>query len=494
MKAIVILMDTLNRQLLEMYDPASWVRTPNLSRLAEKCAVFDQHWSGSLPCMPARRDMFTGRLGFLERGWGGLEPFDVTLPQVLKRHRIFSHIVTDHYHYFKTGGENYCQAFSSWDLHRGQESDPWVSRVGDPASLQEPHYGRVEPQYEKNRAAFRREEDYPGPRTMSAACRWLEDNKEAESFFLMVEAFDPHEPFDCPQHYLAMYGDGYTGPRMEWPKYSRVSEPPEAIEHLRKRYAANLTMIDHWLGKLLDTMDQNGLWDDTLLIMTTDHGFLLGEHDWTGKNVMHVYNEIAHLPLMVHVPGTAVAGTRISAITQNIDIMPTILDYFGIEIPPEVRGKSWLPLLDGTARTLRDCALYGMFGMTVNITDGAYTYLRAPVREDNVPCYAYTAMPTTFGSFLGASVPEQIETGRFLSYTAFPVYRIPVSQAGSPFKIAQHGQRSLLYHIEADYRQAAPVEDEERIRSYTELLIRAMELEQAPEEQYERLGLKPDNR
>jgi hypothetical protein len=261
------------------------------------------------------------------------------------------------------------------------------------------------------------------------------------------------------------------------------------MEHLQKRYAANLSMIDHWLGKLLDVMDKNHLWDDTLLIMTTDHGFLLGEHDWTGKNVMHVYNEIAHLPLMIHLPGVVPDKKRISAITQNIDLMPTLLDYFGIVIPPTVRGCSLLGLINGTENKIRDYALYGTFGSTVNITDGKYTYLRAPIREDNHPCYTYTAMPTTFGSFLGVQIPGQIEVGRYLSHTAFPVYRIPVSQAGVPFKMAQHGQLSLLYDIESDYKQLEPIEDEDLVNQYKELLIQAMELEKAPDEQYVRLGL-----
>ncbi|MGI2295996.1 sulfatase [Paenibacillus sp. GXUN7292] len=490
MKAIVVLLDTLNRHMLESYNPAAWAKAPNLARLAEKCTVFNNHWSGSLPCMPARRDLLTGRLSFLERGWGGIEPFDVTLPQVLRSHGIFSHIVTDHYHYFKTGGENYCQSFSSWDLHRGQESDPFVSRVNLPANMPQAYYGRVVPQYENNRSIIKNEEDYPGPKTMQAACQWLEDNEEAESFFLMVEAFDPHEPFDCPQHYLDLYQDDYDGPPFNWPKYGKAEEPPEALEHLRKRYAANLTMIDHWLGKLLKVMDEQRLWEDTLFILTTDHGFLLGEHDWTGKNIMHVYNELAHLPLMIHMPGLEPSEKRVESITQNIDLMPTILDYFGVDIPPVVRGRSLLELLKGKESAIRNYALYGMYGMTVNITDGVYTYLRAPVREDNTPCYTYTAIPTTFGSYLGAGYEKHIETGRFLPYTEYPVFRIPISQPGVPFRIAQHGQQSLLYHIALDYGQQMPVEDFEKIAFYKALLIQAMENEQAPQEQYSRLGLK----
>ncbi len=107
MKTILVLMDTLNRRMLDIYNPDTVVKTPNLARLAEKSVVFEQHWSGSLPCMPARKDLLTGRMDFLERGWGGLEPFNETFPEILSKHGIYTHIVTDHYHYFATGGENY---------------------------------------------------------------------------------------------------------------------------------------------------------------------------------------------------------------------------------------------------------------------------------------------------------------------------------------------------------------------------------------------------
>ncbi|WP_372630642.1 sulfatase [Cohnella sp.] len=488
MKAIVVLLDTLNRRMLQAYNPDTFVKAPNLARLAEKCVVFDQHWAGSLPCMPARRDILTGRPDFLERGWGGLEPFDETLPEKLREGRIFSHIVTDHYHYFGTGGENYCQAFDSWDLHRGQESDPWISRVR-PQNPAEEIYGQTRPQYEKNRTVWREEADYPGPRTMQAACRWLEDNREADRFFLMVEAFDPHEPFDTPQTYLDLYGDDYTGPRYTWPRYGRATDSPEAALHLQRRYAAKVTMIDRWLGELLDKMDELGMWDDTLVVLTTDHGFLLGEHGMTGKNVMHVYNEIAHLPLMLHVPGVPAEGRRIGALTQNMDLMPTLLDYFGLDIPSRVRGRSLLPIARGEKKRLRDYALFGMFGMTVNLTDGRYTYLRAPVREDNTPCYAYTAMPTKFKGYYGKEDPAGIETGRFLPYTEYPVFRFPVSREGTPYSLLEHVRESRLYDMDTDYGQQAPIADAGLEAGYAWKLAQAMKDCEAPVEQFERLGL-----
>ncbi|WP_163537978.1 sulfatase [Gracilibacillus sp. YIM 98692] len=488
MKAIVILLDTLNRHMLETYNDQAWTKTPNISRLAKKSFVFDNHWAGSLPCMPARRDFMTGRMDFLERGWGGLEPFDITLTKQLREKVIFSHIVTDHYHYFSTGGENYCQSFHTWDFHRGQEGDPWVSKVQSP-DLPDEFLGRALDQHEKNQSKFLEEKDYPGPKTIQAACNWLKENESADDYFLMVEAFDPHEPFDCPDDYLDLYQDQYEGPRFNWPKYSKVNEPPEAMDHIQKRYAATLTMIDHWLGKLLDEMDRQNLWDDTLVLFTTDHGLLLGEHEWTGKNIMHVYNEIAHLPLMVHVPKEEGNGEHISAITQNIDLMPTILDYFNVPIPSKVQGNSLLKLIERKKEKIRDYALYGMFGMTVNITDGKYTYLRAPAREDNYPCHVYTAMPTTFRSFHGQRLIEQIEMGRFLDHTNYPVFKFPYSVKGESFQMAAHIKENHLFDIEADYEQRNPIKDEELENRYAEKLIQAMSELKAPKEQFTRLGL-----
>ncbi len=107
MKAILILSDSLNRHFLPPYGN-QWVIAPNIQRFADMSVVFDNHWIGSAPCMPARRDMLTGRLNFLERGWGGVEPFDVPFPHLLRDEAgIFCHMETDHYHYFHGGEENY---------------------------------------------------------------------------------------------------------------------------------------------------------------------------------------------------------------------------------------------------------------------------------------------------------------------------------------------------------------------------------------------------
>ncbi len=493
MKTIVVLLDSLNRHMLKLYNEHAWVKTPNIDRLAQKSIVFDNHWIGSAPCMPARRDMMTGRYSFIFKGWGGIEPFDVTLPSKLRENEIYTHIVTDHYHYFGLGGEGYCQLFNTWDLQRGQESDRWVSRVVPPA-LPESYYGQIREQYEQNRTEFIKEEDYPGPKTFSAACEWLDNNREADDFLLWVECFDPHEPFDCPKEYLDMYEDSYEGLHFNWSSYAPVTEPPEAVEHLRKLYAGLLTMTDHWLGKLLDKMDQYDLWEDTLLIFTTDHGHILGEHGFTGKNIMHLYNEIAHIPLMIHLPGSDGAGRRVNALTQNIDMMPTILDYHGIACPDDVHGLSWRDFLEGGDELKRDAVIYGIHGRAMNITDGNHTFFKSAESEDNYPCYSYTAMPVTHKKYLGLDIAGEIEMGRFLPNTNYPVYKIP--KDGTSKKkvkgrnyIGQHIKDTLLFDLTGDYSQENPIKDKELEEKFKKMMKQILIKTEAPKEQFKRLGL-----
>ncbi len=498
MKAIIFLFDTLNRRHLPSCGN-DWVHAPNFTRFAERSVIFDNHWVGSAPCVPARRDLFTGRLNFLERNWGPIEPFDYTLPQALRRHGIFTHMVTDHYHYLRIGGENYCQQFDTWDCIRGQENDPWVSRVKkDELPL---HLGKFTSQYGLNRTKFRHEQDYPGPLTLQAAAEWLENNREADNYLLWVEVFDPHEPFDSPAEYLAQYDDDYSGPLYQWPEYKPVNVPSAAVEHIRKRYAALLTMTDHWFGKVLDVMDRQNVWDDTLVALTADHGYMLGEHGFMAKNYMPAYNEVFHIPLMLHLPGDRYSGSRVGALTQNIDLLPTLLEHFEIEArecPNKLHGGSWVSLVNAPSARIREYALYGYFGRDVNITDGRYTYFRAAIRASNDPLYIYTAMPTTLNQYLNNSCLSdisQIEAGRFLTWTSYPVFKIPGNivqlrdQTQTFNRRSDLLERNLLFDIVTDYAQEQPSVDEAIEAQMVQALIGTLRKHDAPEEQLERLGL-----
>ncbi len=498
MKTILIMMDTLNRHMLKSYCEKGEAITPNIDRLAARSMVFENHYIGSAPCMPARRDILTGRLNFLERGWGPIEPFDVTFPRILKQKGVFSHIVTDHCHYVETGGDGYIQQYNTWDMIRGQETDVWASQVREPEYPEE-YIGRVGRAYQCNRQRFKTDADYPTPKTFAAATQWLKDNRGADDFFLQVEVFAPHEPFDATEEFKAMYPDDFHKV-YEWPRYDTLGEDetPEALEHLRHMYCASLTMADKWLGKMLDEMDEQGVWDDTLVIFTSDHGHMLGEHNATGKNRFHAWNEMSRIPLFVHLPGDKRAGQRVQAVTQNIDIMPTLLDYYGVDWDPsKLHGRSWMPIFDGVEK-IRDYAIYGWFGKPVNITDGQYTYFRAPANGDNMPLYQYYGMPVTFMSYLGANLtPEEqgdeeiLSMGRYLPWTNMPVYRLNqgLLSKGKPRDEVPEIYENKLYDVEQDPGQEHEILDEQLEERMKEALVRMLKEHDAPREQYTRLGL-----
>ena len=129
-----------------------------------------------------------------------------------------------------------------------------------------------------------------------------------------------------------------------------MTEDPDAVEYLRYQYAALLTQCDHYLGTVIDFMDAHDMWRDTMLLVVTDHGFLLGEHDWWGKVRMPWYKETAHIPLFIWDPRTGVAGARRRSLTTTIDIGPTLLDYFDMERPPDMDGTPLRATVEEDAR------------------------------------------------------------------------------------------------------------------------------------------------
>lgn len=253
------------------------------------------------------------------------------------------------------------------------------------------------------------EADYPTPKCFSRAFEFLELNKKADDWFLQLECFDPHEPFAAPERFRAMYRTGYNGKVLDWPQYEKVSDSPEEMAEVRANYAALVTMCDEYFGRLLDWMDENDAWQDTALVLTTDHGYLLGEHQWWGKNKMPYYEEIAHIPLMVWHPELGErAGTRCTGLSQTIDLMPTLLELHGVEIPGEVTAHSLVPALRGKP-TGRDSAILGMFAGPICVTDGRHTYYRFPEEDAGDEVAMYTLMPSHLDALF--SIPE-LQTAR----------------------------------------------------------------------------------
>ena len=491
MRAIMVMFDSLNRHMLPPYG-CDWVHAPNFKRLAERSVTFDNSYVGSMPCMPARRELHTGRYNFLHRSWGPVEPFDDSMPEILKNNGIQSHLISDHYHYWEEGGCNYHTRYKTWEIVRGQEGDPWkcdlVTDHAIPGSLNStlhPGCPWIIEQDWINRSQMRKEADHCQSRTFQLGLEFLETNQHADNWFLQLETFDPHEPYFTYEKYLKLYSESLTGPHWDWPPYGKVAQSPELVRKLRAVNAALISMCDHNLGKILDAMDRHGLWQDTMLIVNTDHGFLLGEHDWWAKCVMPFYNEIAHTPFFIWDPRCPrMAGGRRSSLVQTIDIAPTLLEYFGMTIPKDMHGRSLRETV-AADHPVREAGLFGIHGGHVNVTDGRYVYMRAPARAENLPLFEYTLIPTHMKRTFGMEELQDIQLQAPFPFTkGCRTMRIPARLRRD---YAQFG--TMLFDLETDPRQERAITDPAAERRMTGHLMRIMRENDAPPEQFERLGL-----
>ncbi len=261
---------------------------------------------------------------------------------------------------------------------------------------------------------------------------------------------------------------------------------------IRASYGGKLTMIDKWFGKIMDELDRHDLWDDTLVILCTDHGHYLGEKDIWGKPGVPVYEPLGHIPLMIAHPGIA-PGTC-NALTTSVDLFATLADMFGVEARQRTHGRSLLPLIRSEAETVRDWLLTGVWGREVHYIDGRYKYARGPA-GDNAPLSMmsnrWSTMPTHFltreqelplpddRAFLdrmpGSKVPvihQQWQKGDMLPYWALT-------------RFSGHH----LYDLEADAAEEDNLAGSALEKDLAERLRAALLVIEAPESQFQRLGL-----
>lgn len=501
MKAIMVMYDSLNRHMLPNYG-CDWIHAPNFKKLGDKAVTFDNCYVGSLPCMPARRELHTGRYNFLHRSWGPMEPFDDSMPEMLKMKGIYTHLVSDHQHYWEDGGCTYHTRYNSWEISRGQEGDNWKGKVGD---IEIPHSPfKMENENSKrmlknnlyrqdviNRRYVDTEEKMPQAVTFKNGLDFIEHNYEEDNWFLQIETFDPHEPFFAAQRFRDLYPDeDYEEEEFDWPPYASVNESEAVVQHGKKRYAALLSMCDHYLGKVLDMMDKYDMWKDTMLIVNTDHGYLLGEHGWWAKSMMPTYNEIARTPFFVWDPRSEIKGERRQALVQTIDIAPTLLEFFNVEVPNRMEGKPLKNVILADT-PIRETALFGYHGGYINITDGEYLYMRAPLNKLNKPLYEYTLMPTHMRSMFKPEELQDVQLSEPFNFTKG--CRTMKIEAGRGFiNAVQHG--SKLFDIRNDPKQLQEIEDLEVEVRLTNAMAEMMKEHDAPKEQYERMGIPKDRK
>ena len=366
MNVIVVLSDSLRVDHIGAYGHGKAV-TPNLDKFARESALFERCYIASYPTIPNRADIWMGRYTFPYRGWQPLEPEDVILPEILGEHGVTTQLIFDTPPLLY---ENFYRGFSGWWYIRGQHADPYITDPTIPTSLPAaPHKlknVKRTRQYLRNRYDWRFEKDYIAPRTFTKAMEWLERNNTLERFLLFVDTWDPHEPFDPPLHYLKLYDDPYREvENIIYPRYGHWEYMSDSeLRRVRALYAGEVTMVDTWFGELLETVDRLGLKEETMIIFTSDHGHLFGEHGLEGKPggiLGKLYEVTTRIPLIIWHPDGYGAGEKIDLITQPPDILPTILDFFGIPTPKTVNGSSLIPLMKGEAEPIREYAVSARF-------------------------------------------------------------------------------------------------------------------------------------
>lgn len=385
MNVVLVLLDSLRADHVGCYGYGptleGWTcRTPAMDALATESVRFTKAFPEALPTIPVRRAVHTGMRTFPFRdwqpqkgdtvrayGWQRIPEEQVTLAETLGANGYRTAFITDAFHQFKPS-MNFHRGFEHWQWVRGQERD----LIGATALVSEVEVDRhttaamgakgpraLLQQYLANARERRHEEDYQAPKVFTAAMRWAEEHVASDKpFFLLVDSFDPHEPWDPPRYYTDMYDPGYEGIEVITPKYGPSDYLSSAeLRHMRALYAGEVTMTDRWLGYFVDHLRSTGLLDDTLLIVTADHGHQLGEHGLTGKVSMGMHPELMDIPLLVRRPDARGAGTICDAFVQDQDLAPTILAAAGVTPVEPMQGVDALALAagEGTPRRYVTC-------------------------------------------------------------------------------------------------------------------------------------------
>ncbi len=381
---ILLVSDTFRADNLAAYG-SQWVDCPNLNRFAETAVLFEDYYPEGLPTIPTRRVLYTGRRILPFRyyhqpepvqlpGWHHLYNEDVTLSETLAQAGYLTALIADLPH-LQRPGRNFHKGFGYYEWVRGQEVDYYAQ-----APRHKPDFSDLYPagyvdqpeldsqfgqkakqafleflnQYTANRKRWLQQGDSLVEQTSRNAIRWLKENHEQGPFFLHVEEFDPHEPWDPPQEFLEKYLKQPGEHSWPEPPYGNLTVPPEGVTRLRANYAGEASNVDHWFGKILDTVHDLGLDGNTVVVFLSDHGALLNEQNQWVKGPEKLRKQVLHIPLVIRAPQDAHNGKRVPGFAQPMDVLPTLLSRLNLKPPSRATGEDLWPYLTGERTNRRD--------------------------------------------------------------------------------------------------------------------------------------------
>lgn len=356
------------------------VRTPVLDRFAaERATSVENMYMGSFPTIPHRTDLASGILGWPHYGW---QPIDLSGPnhigKMLGEAGYATQLICDCPHLFHA---RFQYGFNAAFVHRGQEGDRHLLHLNDeiqtvvpPIKTRARAVFRGHPLVDMHRwinRYYQYETEAFAPRTAETVVRWLEENYKATPFFLWVDFFDPHEPWDPPEYMVRRYDPDYTGTPMLHCNYGPATDyTPEELKNLWAHYAAESELVDRWIGRILQKIDDLDLWDESIVLITSDHGTSLGEHNRTGKSNIcdhdnrywPIYPEIGHVPFLI-AGGEVPKGKSLDLFAQPIDILPTLCELAGVKINPPrpIEGKSFAKAILAGKGQHREYAVSGCY-------------------------------------------------------------------------------------------------------------------------------------
>lgn len=371
MKIFIIIFDTLRKDHTGKIYGNDWIQTPNFDAIAKDSMVFIKAYPESLPTIPARRAIHTGIRTFPFNhekpnlktddiveipGWYPIPPQHTHLVEYLRPFGYKSAFITSTYHQFKPN-MNFHLGYDQWNWIRGHEADALRAHHGTSKAkfsrkIRKYVYGdRPEIKffqrhflegYFKNVLDRKEENQYFPAQTLSKAMEFASDTKKLNNTFCIIDEFDPHEPWDPPKKYLDLYVDkSYDGPKAINPIYSNdlsfIKE--DELKYMRACYAGEVTMCDAWFGKFIQKLKELEIYEESLIILTSDHGHNIGEHGNMGKLPYCLYPQLVDIPMIIK-PPYAFKGPKLitKSYVYHHDLASTVLGFINKDKPEALEG------------------------------------------------------------------------------------------------------------------------------------------------------------